>query len=38
MKTYCKPAKINIEDWRDNKYAVIDCFRNKKSRNDENIL
>ena len=34
MKTYCKPAKTNIEDWRDNKYAVIDCFRNKKNRND----
>lgn len=34
MKTYCKPAKTNMEDWRDNKYAVIDCFRNKKNRND----
>ena len=34
MKTYCKPADVNIEDWKFNEVAVIDCFRNKRSRRD----
>lgn len=34
MKTYCKPATTNIEDWRFNEPAVIECFRNKRGRND----
>ena len=34
MKTYCKPAEVNIEDWKFNEIAVVDCFRNKKARND----
>lgn len=32
MKTYCKT--INIEDWKFNEAAVIDCFKNKRSRKD----
>lgn len=34
MITYCKPATVNIEDWKFNEPAVIDCFRNKRNRND----
>lgn len=34
MKTYCKPATVNIEDWKFNELAVVECFRNKRSRND----
>ncbi len=34
MKTYCKPATVNIEDWHFNEIAVVDCFKNKRSRND----
>ena len=34
MKTYCKPATVNIEDWHLNESAVVDCFKNKRSRND----
>ena len=34
MKTYCKPATVNIEDWKFNETAVVECFRNKRSRND----
>lgn len=34
MKTYCKPATVNIEDWRFNKPAVVESFRNKRARND----
>lgn len=34
MITYCKPAMVNVEDWKFNVPAVIDCFRNKQSRND----
>lgn len=34
MKTYCKPATVNIEDWKFNEIAVVDCFKNKRSRND----
>ena len=34
MKTYCKPATVNIEDWKFNEIAVIECFRNKRARND----
>lgn len=34
MITYCKPAMVNVEDWKFNAPAVIDCFRNKRSRND----
>ncbi len=34
MKTYCKPATVNIEDWKFNEVAVIECFRNKRGRND----
>lgn len=34
MKTYCKPATVNIEDWHFNESAVVDCFKNKRSRND----
>ena len=34
MKTYCKPSQVNIEDWKHNETAVLDCFRNKKSRYD----
>lgn len=34
MKTYCKPAAINIEDWKFNEIAVVECFRNKRSRKD----
>lgn len=34
MKTYCKPATVNIEDWHFNESAVVDCFKNKCSRND----
>ena len=34
MKTYCKPAAVNIEDWKFNELAVVECFRNKRSRKD----
>lgn len=34
MKTYCKPAQINVEDWKQNEKAVFECFRNKRNRND----
>ena len=34
MKTYCKPAQIDAEDWKQNEKAVFECFRNKRSRND----
>lgn len=34
MKTYCKPATVNIEDWKFNELAVVECFRNKLSRKD----
>lgn len=34
MKTYCKPATVNIEDWKFNELAVVECFRNKQSRKD----
>lgn len=34
MKTYCKPATVNIEDWHFNEIAVVECFRNKRSRKD----
>lgn len=34
MKTYCKPSQVDIEDWKYNEIAVLDCFRNKKSRHD----
>lgn len=34
MKTYCKPATVNVEDWKSNEVAVIECFRNKRGRND----
>lgn len=34
MKTYCKPALVNIERWEFNKVAVIECFRRKRNRND----
>lgn len=34
MKTYCKPATVNIEDWKFNEIAVVECFRNKRARND----
>lgn len=34
MKTYCKPATTDIEDWRFNEAAVIDCFKNKRYRSD----
>ena len=34
MKTYCKPAQIDVEDWKQNEKAVFECFRNKRSRND----
>lgn len=33
MKTYCKPATVNIEDWKFNELAVVECFRNKRARN-----
>jgi hypothetical protein len=34
VKTYCKPATVNIEDWKFNEIAVVECFRNKRSRKD----
>ena len=34
MKTYCKPATVKIEDWKFNEIAVVECFRNKRSRKD----
>ena len=34
MKTYCKPAVTNIEDWQFNEIAVIECFMTKRNRND----
>lgn len=34
MKTYCKPATVNVEDWKFNELAVVECFRNKRSRKD----
>ena len=34
MKTYCKPATVNIEDWKFNEIAVVECFRNKRRRKD----
>ncbi len=34
MKTYCKPAVVNVEDWKFNEIAVVECFRNKRSRKD----
>lgn len=38
MKTYCKPATVNIEDWKFNELAVVECFRNKRSRKDSQRL
>lgn len=38
MKTYCKPATVNIEDWKFNELAVVECFRNKRSRKDFQCL
>lgn len=34
MKTYCKPPQVDIENWKYNEIAILDCFRNKKSRYD----
>lgn len=34
LKTYCKPATVNIEDWKFNEIAVVECFRNKRARKD----
>lgn len=34
MKTYCKPARVNVESWKFNEPAVIECFRNKRGRKD----
>lgn len=34
LKTYCKPATVNIEDWKFNEIAVAECFRNKRARKD----
>lgn len=34
LKTYCKPATVNIEDWKFNELAVVECFRNKRARKD----
>lgn len=34
MKTYCKPADVNIESWEFNEIAVMECFRNKRGRKD----
>lgn len=34
MKTYCKPATVNIENWKFNEPAVVESFRNKRARND----
>lgn len=34
LKTYCKPATVNIEDWKFNEDAVVECFWNKRSRKD----
>lgn len=34
LKTYCKPATVNIEDWKFNEIAVVERFRNKRSRKD----
>ena len=34
MKTYCKPATVNVESWKFNEPAVIECFRNKRGRKD----
>ena len=34
LKTYCKPATVNIEDWKFNEIAVVEFFRNKRARND----
>ena len=34
MKTYCKPATVNIEDWKFNEIAVVECFRTKRARKD----
>ena len=38
MKTYCKPATVNIEDWKFNEIAVVECFRNKRARKDFQCL
>lgn len=34
MISYCRPATVNVEDWKFNEQAVIECFRNKKGRKD----
>ena len=34
MKTYFKPATVNIEDWKFNELAVVECFRIKRRRKD----
>lgn len=34
MKTYCKPAEVDVEDWKFNETAVVECFRNKRGRKD----
>lgn len=34
MKTYCKPSTVDVEDWKYNEAAVMECFRNKRSRKD----
>ena len=38
MKTYCKPATVNVESWEFNEPAVLECFKNKRSRNDFQVL
>ena len=38
MKTYCKPATVNVESWKFNEPAVLECFKNKRSRNDFQVL
>jgi hypothetical protein len=38
LKTYCKPATVNIEDWKFNEIAVVECFRNKRARKDFQCL
>jgi len=37
LKTYCKPATVNIEDWKFNEIAVVECFRNKRARKTFNV-
>ncbi len=34
MKTYCKPAQVNIEDWKFNCCGVYECLDNKTGRKD----